>query len=117
MSLIAFGAENTQVAAHKYLLSDERYAQLAEMFRGENQRIFQISAQSAFSACLHAGIAAHKSPHCRPQSDSRCIVCSKLYELADGLPVAHASNSRFEHIFSGCFKKEIKQNDLVPPLL
>lgn len=85
--------------AYKRLLSDERCQLLIEMFRHENQKIFQFSSQSAFSACLQTGIAAHKTPYCKKQLNSNCIICSKLFELAEGLPNAHASISRYFLIF------------------
>lgn len=83
---------------YKRLLSDERYQILIDMFRQENQKIFQLSTQSSFSACLQTGISAHKTSFCKKQTDSKCMICNNLYDLADGLPVAHASNSKYIYI-------------------
>ncbi|KAI1701880.1 macrophage erythroblast attacher [Ditylenchus destructor] len=99
---------------YQKLLNDDRYDYLIDLFRRENQRIFQISSQSPFSACLHAGLAAHKTPHCRRNAASKCVVCSDLYDLAEGLPVAHASNSRLICAASGEPLNEENQPMMLP---
>uniref|UniRef100_A0A915E646 E3 ubiquitin-protein transferase MAEA n=1 Tax=Ditylenchus dipsaci TaxID=166011 RepID=A0A915E646_9BILA len=61
--------------SYQKLLSDERYDSIIDMFRRENQRIFQISSQSPFSACLHAGIAAHKRLIAKEDLDPNAFAC------------------------------------------
>lgn len=76
------------------MLSSERYQELIKLFRHEFNAIFQLNTQSAFSACLHAGLAAHKTPCCKRNLNTKCIACNKLYVLAEGLPVAHEQHSK-----------------------
>ncbi|KAL3078761.1 hypothetical protein niasHS_014543 [Heterodera schachtii] len=100
MGLVALGKESTR-REHRPLLSDERYEMLTKLFREENQRIYRLSNMSPFSACLQAGIAVHKTPHCKQQPDSRCIVCSSVFELSEGLPHTHLTNSKLFCAISG----------------
>jgi len=100
MGLIALGPTSTR-KEHQALLSDSRYDELIDLFRHENAQIYQLSSQSPFSACLQAGIAVHKTPNCKHKSNSRCIVCNDVYELSEGLPVTHSSNSRLFCAISG----------------
>lgn len=72
------------------------------------------SHKSQFSACLHAGIAAYKTPHCRKVPGSKCVICSELIELAEGLPVAHASNSRLICAATGDSINEENQPMMLP---
>lgn len=93
MGLLAFGP-NTNIAAYKRLIADERWDRMVDLFREENAKIFKLSGHSAFSACLQVGIAAHKTPMCQDDPTSRCVVCRELYGLAENLPYAHVENSR-----------------------
>uniref|UniRef100_A0A914DQ16 E3 ubiquitin-protein transferase MAEA n=1 Tax=Acrobeloides nanus TaxID=290746 RepID=A0A914DQ16_9BILA len=113
MGLIGFGID-AQFEVYKRLVSEERWAYLVERFRMEHARIFQLSSQSAFSACLQAGITAHKTPNCKKDPDSKCIVCSELFDLAEGLPYAHASNSRLICAYSGDPLNEQNQPLILP---
>lgn len=89
-----------ECTVYKKLLSPERYQELIELFRHEFHAIFQLNTQSAFSACLHAGLAAHKTPCCKRDPNTKCVACNKLYDLAEGLPVAHEQHSKsIEYIF------------------
>uniref|UniRef100_A0A914KP22 E3 ubiquitin-protein transferase MAEA n=2 Tax=Meloidogyne TaxID=189290 RepID=A0A914KP22_MELIC len=100
MGLIALGKDSSR-SEHQPLLSDERYSTLIQLFRLENDRIYKFCTQSPFSACLQAGIAVHKTPQCKKDSNSRCIVCSSVFELSEGLPYTHLSNSRLFCAISG----------------
>jgi hypothetical protein len=51
MGLIALGKNSNRIE-HQPLLSDSRYNHLIELFREENERIYKLCPQSAFSACL-----------------------------------------------------------------
>ncbi|KAH7726655.1 erythroblast macrophage protein EMP [Aphelenchoides avenae] len=113
MGLLAFGAD-TQLPSYKRLLGDERWDELIELFRQENAKIFQISAQSAFSACLQAGISAHKTPYCKKHPGSKCVICDNLYDIAEGLPYAHVSNSRLICSASGEPLNEANQPMMLP---
>nr|CAD2205832.1 unnamed protein product [Meloidogyne enterolobii] len=100
MGLIALGKDSSR-SEHQPLLSDERYSTLIQLFRLENDRIYKFCTQSPFSACLQAGIAVHKTPQCKKDSNSRCIVCGSVFELSEGLPYTHLSNSRLFCAISG----------------
>lgn len=100
MGLIALGKDSIR-PEHKPLLSEERYITLIDLFRLENERIYKLCPQSSFSACLQAGIAVHKTPQCKKQANSRCIVCNSVYELSEGLPYTHLSTSRLFCSISG----------------
>lgn len=100
MGLLAFGP-STGIHSYQRLVQPERWEQILDLFRRENARIFKLSSQSAFSACLQVGLAAHKTPLCRADPDSRCLVCRELFHLADGLPFAHEKNSRIVCAVSG----------------
>ncbi|KAL7071321.1 hypothetical protein ACQ4LE_009509 [Meloidogyne hapla] len=100
MGLIALGKDSDR-SEHQPLLSDERYSTLVRLFQLENDRIYKFCTQSPFSACLQAGIAVHKTPQCKKDSNSRCIVCSSVFELSEGLPYTHLSNSRLFCAISG----------------
>uniref|UniRef100_A0A914H4G8 E3 ubiquitin-protein transferase MAEA n=1 Tax=Globodera rostochiensis TaxID=31243 RepID=A0A914H4G8_GLORO len=93
MGLLALGKDSAR-SEHQPLLSDDRYQTLITLFRMENERIYKFSNKSPFSACLQAGIAVHKTPHCTKQPESRCIVCSSVFELSEGLPHTHLTNSK-----------------------
>ncbi|KAI6203759.1 hypothetical protein M3Y94_00593600 [Aphelenchoides besseyi] len=93
MGLLAFGPK-TDIGEYKKLVDDDRWNRMVELFREENAKIFKLSGHSAFSACLQVGIAAHKTPMCRHDPNSRCVVCRELFDLAEGLPFSHSPNSR-----------------------
>uniref|UniRef100_A0AC34QM07 Macrophage erythroblast attacher n=1 Tax=Panagrolaimus sp. JU765 TaxID=591449 RepID=A0AC34QM07_9BILA len=99
--------------SYRKLASDDRWADLIEMFRVENARIFNISEQSSFSVALQLGLAAHKTPHCREDKNSRCIVCRELSDLAEGLPYSHISISRLICPYKG----ELINESNVPMML
>ncbi|CAD5206536.1 unnamed protein product [Bursaphelenchus okinawaensis] len=100
MGLLAFGPR-TGVQSYQKLANAERWEQILEMFRHENAKIFRLSSQSAFSTCLQLGLAAYKTPFCRSDPESRCIVCRDLYMIADGLPFSNVKNSRLICAYSG----------------
>ncbi|KAF7637216.1 hypothetical protein Mgra_00003392 [Meloidogyne graminicola] len=100
MGLIALGKDSSR-SEHQPLLSDERYSTLIQLFKIENDRIYKFCTQSPFSACLQAGIAVHKTPQCKKDANSKCIVCSSVFALSEGLPYTHLSNSRLFCAISG----------------
>ncbi|CAD5209419.1 unnamed protein product [Bursaphelenchus xylophilus] len=100
MGLLAFGPA-TGVSSYQKLVISERWEQILDMFREENAKIFRLSPQSAFSVCLQVGLAAYKTPFCKNNPDSRCIICRDLYDLAYGLPFSNVKNSRLICAYSG----------------
>lgn len=100
MGLLGFG-KDTEIDLYKKLMKTERWEQILDMFRMENSRIFKLANQSAFSACLQVGISAHKTPLCRENRDSRCIICEGLMDLARDLPFANVKQSRLICAYNG----------------
>uniref|UniRef100_A0A914X0L4 E3 ubiquitin-protein transferase MAEA n=1 Tax=Plectus sambesii TaxID=2011161 RepID=A0A914X0L4_9BILA len=116
MGLLAVGP-NTDIAEYRDLLSQSRWAELMKLFCAENIRLYQLTDQSVFSACFQCGLSALKTPHCTADnrgmdggattdgdgvSRKDCPVCSAdVYALADGLPFAHASQSRLVCAYNG----------------
>lgn len=101
MGLLACGS-STSISIYRELASDARWNVLVEVFREENSRIFQLADQSVLSACLQCGICAFKTPACSPGGNDRCVTCQpSVFALAEGLPYAHASNSRLICAWSG----------------
>uniref|UniRef100_A0AC34G219 Macrophage erythroblast attacher n=1 Tax=Panagrolaimus sp. ES5 TaxID=591445 RepID=A0AC34G219_9BILA len=107
------GAGSFPGAPYQKLLSDDRWAELIEMFRVENARIFNISTLSPFSASLQLGICAHKTPYCTENENSRCIVCKELFDFSLGLPYAHINVSRLICPYNG----EVIDESNVPMML
>ncbi|CAI5437829.1 unnamed protein product [Caenorhabditis angaria] len=90
---------NSQIHNYEEFLSDDRWEKCVKTFQTEVYRTYQLTDQSAFSICLQAGIAAHKTPSCkcdpRPAKEVDCYVCNEtVWRLADGLPNAHVTVSR-----------------------
>ncbi|KAK0423707.1 hypothetical protein QR680_008289 [Steinernema hermaphroditum] len=95
MGLVVVG-KNTNVKHYKRLYGPERWNYLIAKFRQESAKVFQLNKQSTFSTCLQTGIAALKTPCCQRSNDSkcRCSVCHPdVYDLAEGLPIRHSSQS------------------------
>ncbi|CAJ0575239.1 unnamed protein product, partial [Mesorhabditis spiculigera] len=89
---IACGAAH---AAYKELAAEDRWERVAQLFRQENARIYQLPEQSAFSACLQAGLAAHKTPACGANANPNCVACdTTVHAIVNDLPYAHATNSK-----------------------
>lgn len=113
-ALVALG-KATKIVPYSMLMDENRYESLAELFREEFWRLFDLPYQSAFSLSLQCGLAAYKTPQCTPGGNSKCIICqTTVFPLADGLPHAHTGLSIVRCAFSGELINEDNPPWMVP---
>ncbi|CAG0917946.1 unnamed protein product [Notodromas monacha] len=118
MGLLAM-SKDTQVQPYKDMLSEDRWKYLVELFRSDNQKLYQMSNQSVFSVALQAGLSALKTPHCYKKGieyrNPDCPVCQDpLNSLADSLPYALRARSKLICYISGLPLNEHNQPLMLP---
>ncbi|CAI2298948.1 unnamed protein product [Caenorhabditis sp. 36 PRJEB53466] len=82
------------------IYSEERWQNAANFFLGEVYQVFEIDGTTALEALVQIGLAAMKTPMCKPNTNKpahkiKCLVCRPdMWEIAEHLPYAHVENSR-----------------------